>query len=370
MSTQNFKKIEIKNYRGIDNLIIDDLGDINIIFGSNNSGKTSILEAIFAHSAGLNLGAFLGVILPKRQSGNFSGTYDYGENILNLFHNYHEMFKKNKILKFEVFSVDNNEIRNKTIFSFKHSTLLSPFFGGQFDEKNLNLDEKTLNNPFFGEFKVELINDDGKIEKSFNVGLPPQYENVPSLKSAVFHDILNHREPFNEVKIYGILKRFDKLSEFVEKIREIFPEIKNIDNIPLPDGTSKIYIDTGKEKIPLSLFGDGFRRLYYLLGNMVMFQNSIHLIEEIDSMFHPESIPILTKALNNYCMEYNNQIFITSHNQEFLEIFLSSISDEEEMMKNNIRVFTLKEYKGKLKILKLNGIEALRNIKEFHLELR
>ncbi|KLO21513.1 hypothetical protein X275_09075 [Marinitoga sp. 1197] len=370
MKDQKFKKIEIRNYRGIEKLIIDDLADINIIFGSNNSGKTSMLEAIFAHSAGLNLGAFFNVIFPKRQSGNFSGTYDFGENILSLFYNYFEMFKKNNTLRFEIFSTYNNKMENKTFFEFKYSTLLSPFFGEQFEEKNLKVDENVLNKSFFGKMTIDLVNENGNIKKSFNIVLPPQYENAEILKSAVYHDILNHREPLSEVKIYGVLKRFNKLFEFVDKMKEIFPSIKNIDNIPLPDGTSKIYVDIGNEKIPLSLFGDGFRRLYYLLGNMVMYQNSIHLIEEIDSMFHPESIPILAKTLNDYCMEYKNQLFITSHNQEFIEVFLSSLKDKEEILKNNIRVFTLKEYEGKLKILKLNGVEALRNIKEFHLELR
>ena len=39
-------KISIKSYRGIDNLELNDLRQINILTGDNNSGKTSILEVI------------------------------------------------------------------------------------------------------------------------------------------------------------------------------------------------------------------------------------------------------------------------------------------------------------------------------------
>lgn len=38
-----FKKIEIKNFRGIDHLKIDDFSRVNIFLGQNGSGKTSIL---------------------------------------------------------------------------------------------------------------------------------------------------------------------------------------------------------------------------------------------------------------------------------------------------------------------------------------
>jgi len=41
-----FRNIEIKNFRGIDHLKIDDLGRVNILVGQNSSGKSSVLEAV------------------------------------------------------------------------------------------------------------------------------------------------------------------------------------------------------------------------------------------------------------------------------------------------------------------------------------
>ena len=45
MST--LQKIEINNFRGFSHLDIDGLNQINLFIGKNNSGKSSILEAIF-----------------------------------------------------------------------------------------------------------------------------------------------------------------------------------------------------------------------------------------------------------------------------------------------------------------------------------
>ena len=41
-----FQKIHIKAYRGLKDIALDELGRVNIIVGENNTGKTSILEAI------------------------------------------------------------------------------------------------------------------------------------------------------------------------------------------------------------------------------------------------------------------------------------------------------------------------------------
>jgi len=41
-----FKNIEIKNFRGIDHLEIDDFSRVNVLVGQNSSGKSSVLESL------------------------------------------------------------------------------------------------------------------------------------------------------------------------------------------------------------------------------------------------------------------------------------------------------------------------------------
>jgi len=42
-----YKKVKIKNFRGLSSMEIEDLKQYNLIIGKNNSGKTTILESIF-----------------------------------------------------------------------------------------------------------------------------------------------------------------------------------------------------------------------------------------------------------------------------------------------------------------------------------
>ena len=41
-----FKNLEIKNFRGIEHLTIDDLSRVNVFLGQNSSGKSSVLESL------------------------------------------------------------------------------------------------------------------------------------------------------------------------------------------------------------------------------------------------------------------------------------------------------------------------------------
>ena len=38
--------LKIDNFRGLNDLVIDDFSNVNIFVGANNSGKTSALEAL------------------------------------------------------------------------------------------------------------------------------------------------------------------------------------------------------------------------------------------------------------------------------------------------------------------------------------
>ena len=48
------KRLQIRNFRGFNALEIDQLSGINLIAGKNNSGKTSLLEALFLLSSAGN----------------------------------------------------------------------------------------------------------------------------------------------------------------------------------------------------------------------------------------------------------------------------------------------------------------------------
>jgi AAA15 family ATPase/GTPase len=107
---------------------------------------------------------------------------------------------------------------------------------------------------------------------------------------------------------------------------------------------------------------------------MIVFKNSIICIEEIDATFHPQSQAQLAHSLLKYSQKYNNQLFITTHNIEFLDSFLSALYSKNDIniINDDLRVITLKQdiHSNKLITRVLSGTEAYEARYDFKMELR
>ena len=77
-----FKNIEIKNFRGIDYLKIEDFSRVNVFLGQNSSGKSSVLECLLLMMGMSN--PDLPQNINSIRSRNFSSFADLGY----MFHNY------------------------------------------------------------------------------------------------------------------------------------------------------------------------------------------------------------------------------------------------------------------------------------------
>ena len=64
-----YSSVIIENFRLFDRLELDDLANVNLFLGPNNSGKTSILEAVYTHACGLNFAPFIGQVVLGRRGG-------------------------------------------------------------------------------------------------------------------------------------------------------------------------------------------------------------------------------------------------------------------------------------------------------------
>jgi len=388
-----YKSIEIKGFRQFDNFEIDDLGAVNLFLGQNNTGKSSILEAFYTHACGLNFNNFNKKIINGRRFNPPTGAYDVGNQIRTLFYS-----TESTRYEFSISAEDDEKGYNSINYNFAPSSELLSMFDprgeGYFDPSFANSDTSNTGSELsqFTKFFKVLANElDNKVIGSFEIGnyldeIKIEY-NFPrtSIKvkqtqyySAVFHDILTHRFPETDVMIFSHLKKYGILKEFINEIKQAFPIIKDIDFIPYPDNNkAPVSIMTNEDKmLPLYAFGDGLRRWYHILGNLITFQNAIHCIEEIDSTFHPESQHKLAPLLLRYSKRYNNQIMLTSHSLEFADAFLSSLYKDEnnDLIKDGedpVRIFTLaKDKNDKLEVWKRTGREAFELRSKYKMELR
>lgn len=388
-----YSTIVLENFRGFENIQLDDLGTINLLFGPNNSGKTSILEAIYAHASGLNFQPFFGNVVLRRQDQILSGALDMGDKIKSLFHS------SSKIpYQFSITGQLQEDRRKQSLnVIFRPSaqlTDLDPRAFGQYGggvlatrpggapsqanfwdlgSRGARLRTAEMPAVFIGQWTA-IMSD---TRKDWEINFP--VSNIPSelpFKLGAFHDILAHRQPEADLRVFSYLKRYELISEFVETMAEVFPGIRGIDIIPYPDGTQgPVYVrGTDDRVVPLYAYGDGMRRWFYLLGNMLVYKGAVHCIEESDSTMHPSSQAQFCRRLAEFATRFKNQIFLTSHNIEFADAFLQALFGEGGTYAGTtldpVRVYTVHLQGGRAEIWPLRGREAFEKRGDFGLELR
>lgn len=379
---EHYSSLKIEGFRQFSSIELKNLSNINLFFGSNNSGKSTMLEAVYAHACGRNFVPIFSQILARRTEGMIGGFFDQGEQIISLFN------KKTSLpMKFSIsgrIKKDRKVYANKVEFapSSKLSVLDPRSFGQSIDistdnhliDKGDFFREKYLSTQkseevrhkviqeFIGTWKVHA---EGKTV-DFDLYYPPSFKTPPEspFKLGTMIGLVDHRDPTRITQVFSHLKRYDILSDFSHEMKLVFPEICGIDSIPFPDGshTPIYFISNDGTKMPTYVFGDGVRRWFLILGEIVVFRKSAVCIEEIDSSFHPSSHRSLSKKLYEYAIKYDTQLFLTSHSYEFVDEFLEGLYGDEGVVDRKIdpvRIFTLmKSDDGTQEMWEIDGKEA------------
>lgn len=398
------ERLHLSNFKKFNNLELQNLTRINLFVGDNNVGKTTILEAIFTFSCGTNFSPLLYVPFTHRLQGinlpspMLLNPYRMAEYILYSFHvdNLEDIPKFNFNFQGRVKGIPKGEEREITedveinhqfypsqIFSEfipkrSQTWFDSPTLFNQFDIQDNSGNNRRLTIPsqYLGEWEITSSTDKGKKETfsiSYPNSIPDSRLNAPLILTK-FSNELSHRDESENRRIYAAVTRAGIINDFVNEINNSFGmQIEAIENIPYPDGSESsitLRLKGKNSHIPLYAFGEGLRRWYYLLGGMLIFQNSLHCIDEIDAGFHHQVQTSLAKQLFHYAEKYKNQLFMTTHNKEFLKTFLESVDDlGNNILEQNVRVITLRMIGESIKCRVLDGKEALQALND-RLEVR
>lgn len=378
-------KFSVENFRKYKKLDLKNLSRINIFVGANNAGKTSIIEAIIAFSCGTNLQSLFSMSMFHRTFDNITlfSPYTLAEMITATFFDYTQDFK----FAFQGV-VDEKNIMVK--HSFKPSEIFSFFLPddrGMFveqhpsDRQNLMTmmyggNSTVVQNYHMGRWTIQVNENEQKKYEIFHPQILPNNIIEKPIILARLEESFSHRNETENRMIFSILARKGLIPEFVEGLNSSFEalEIESIENIPYPDGgIAPIILRLKNKKIrPLYSFGDGLRRWFNILGGMVAYKHAVHCIEEIDSTFNCKLQGDLVPMLWKYANEYDNQLFVTTHNGEFLYNFLRCLKTDaggDEVLREDIRVITLRDYSDETRSRVLDGEEAFEAL-ENGLELR
>lgn len=319
-----FSKIQIENFRGIRHAEIDGLKQINLFFGKNNCGKSTVLEALFLITGQSN------PILPLSINAmrNYNG---FNEDDIKI--DFYNLNPENKISIFAKgtpdrwLEISQIKSRSKTVnlesLTGGNSDIAANTYGLKLVYSIGNAKEK-----FSSEFILKDNNpENGKVsidkrykEEIFSLYLPS------SGPQAALHEefakiVANKQESY-----------------ILSALRQIDPAIVDIQLVG-----NDILVDIGAEqRLPINMAGDGLRKMLLIIVSIFRCRNGVLLIDEIDNGFHFTAMEILWKAILTAANDNNVQLFASTHNIDSIK-GLSRVLEQTEFsdFRNDVGAFKL-----------------------------
>lgn len=347
-------KIVVNNFRGLNDLTIDDLARVNIFVGANNSGKTSMLEAIKIMSDPTDIGLLVQTALHRIQSSA-------------------EAKKKNLVnYLLSAFQKDND---NDDPVNFYRIKLGASVAGQVYNYEADGL----LNN---------VVNSSGSSQKALGltIKLSSKSSSKPSYQSVDIINGIENKFPATEKKLYPSLYVSTHasyyrtcvvlLSDYIvyENKSEILKILQtfdvNIEDISIVG--EDIYIQNSVSGLmPLFTYGSGLQKALCLTAAIVYCKNGTILIDEIDNGIHVSAFEDVFNWFFDACIENDVQAFVTTHSAEALDAILRVVHEKHEN-DDILRIITLRKnsQSGKIGTKIRSGAEAYEDRVHYKQELR
>ncbi|MBD2665658.1 AAA family ATPase [Richelia sinica] len=363
------KTIKIENFRCFQFFELQQLGRINLLVGENNSGKTSILEAIQLLCSRTNLEP-LGEIMINRGE-YFWSDEPRGERELDICHLFYEhQFDIDSQFSISGFNNNNNEEK----FSMKIGKPTLNIDLNELDQEskrkiieNLStIDINNLNCQFVWQLKDEShesqqematlpLSDNNCLffrdTKRFNLSKTNEISNTILVNSSSLNTI-KMKELFDEI----VLTPEEEL--VTESLRIIEPKIERIATANVQKSTQIVRLrstadsHTGffvrlsdkKQRVPIGSMGDGVWRILGLALAIVSAKDGYLFVDEIDTGLHFTTMSGMWRMIWETAKRLNVQVFATTHSNDCWKS-LADIAETENVTDDGIRIHRIE--KGK-----------------------
>ncbi len=279
-------RIEIKNFKSVKHVVLEDCKRINLLIGKPNVGKSNILEALSVFS------------LPYARYTNNKSLQQFVrcENESELFYN-------------------GDRENNIEVHTDSDGFILQPNRMGVVSRLNGFLNGRSvveLSGLKIKQTGSEMPNRD---VRSYFFPAPFQFENTEvnilqpttgcNLSSVL--DSLEHTK--NEISeilaLYGLKLSFDKASQEIKLLKSV--------------SENSIYL------VPFNSIADTLQRIMYYKTAIASNENAILTFEEPEAHAYP---PYISKITTDIICSETNQFFITTHSPYVLNEFLENKKDD------------------------------------------
>ncbi|MFN7338321.1 MAG: AAA family ATPase, partial [bacterium] len=337
--TKSLENITIHQFRGLRELELKNLGQINLLVGINNSGKTSVLEALSIYCHPLDLKVWLNTARQREQEYRVSRT-PYLDSLQWLFT--HEAMIEQEQLNHGVISITGNgsfkvqkieaiyeelegiiltdspedKLNPNEIISEENEDLIDNNEELWETRKGINLSITV----FLAEEQLSLINyPQNPLKENYQLWENSPLSRLsgkkePSLLTSLVSPA-SHRSDIGQFRLLSEVRFANFKTDVIDLLRQMDSNISDLEILLPPHSLSSrfnIYIQHEKlGLVPVSTFGDGVRRLLHIALKLASVKGGILFIDELESAIHTEALQSSFNWLVKWCQKMNVQLFAT-----------------------------------------------------------
>lgn len=308
-----FKSFSIKNFRCFEELTLDSLERVNLIAGKNNTGKTSLLEAIFLHigfnnpGLALRINVFRGIERFTLEPEQIWGPLFFDKRLDQAI----ELTSVNEdnergSLKISLAEVEEPIITTEPPSSTATARRIEESIATGMRELILDYQDSVGHNGTSRAF----ITPEGQIKVKRS-----------ELKSKLSGVMLPARYRFleSDAERFSKLDRLSLADQLLPTMRLLEPRLQRL-AVLVTGGVPMINGDIGlKELVPVPLMGEGMVRLLSILLAIVDSAGGVVLVDEIENGLHHSVLVNVWKAIAVAARNAEAQLFATTHSWECIE---------------------------------------------------
>lgn len=324
------KRLDIGRFRGLSRLTLPEFGAVNLLVGQNNSGKTSVLEALMLILRPGDSRNWVNLLAARDASGGGQSRQQAVEWLYPVEDRrepvVHHPIELNCIVGNGSASLLSTLLRRPDA-NTNADAEDRPDISIEYSSPNLGAETTRSGGIRFAPAPSRVPRTPG--EKVYGPRIDAPIRSIPGTKielakahghrtsRASLRKLVNSLEGEHATVLRAILQDFD--DDIVGIVRPTSGPLHGLD-----------YVEHRRlGLVPLDSFGDGVRKVAYLMDKLLRAQDGILLIDEIEVAFHPEVLTPLCANLRGFARELNVQIIATTHSLETVDAVLRAFEDSQ-----------------------------------------
>lgn len=294
-----FDSLAIRGFRGLADLDISELGEVNFLLGANDVGKTSILEAVRLIADPVE--PILSVRVQNSRGYPVRGVEDLASLFLELD------FSRKVVIEASIAGC--GERRRLVVSAPDMDYSIEVKDGLEFRGRRLRYDLE-IRGSLREEprsYHRELVCRGNRWvigNESLNEVTIERINTIPMAPSSEY-----------DAERIGRLVINKKDQLMIDYLRHVNPRVTRVSVIG-----KTAYLDIGlAQMMPLNMFGSGIVRTAMAISECLLHDAKILLIDEIGQGLHHQAISFLLEAILRLSKEQGTQVFATTHSLEVIE---------------------------------------------------